>query len=160
SWRATLPTRAVPRTGSRRDSASHPPRPAERHPPPSHPGLARADMPTGHQHPPAVTAPGPPALDIVAGRAEAMGPVDVEQVDRGGDVIEGIVTELADVRHPVSHPRALDVGEEHLRVDGGLVLEALDLLRAPVVAGVGVDGHDLGAGRRRAGDGHHRPAPE
>ena len=62
--------------------------------------------------------------------------------------------------HPVAHAGLLEVAVEHLVVLGGLVLEALDLLRAPVVAGVRVDGDQLDAGVGRRGQDDHRPAPE
>src|SRR5919197_133518 len=80
--------------------------------------------------PPSRTPPPPPAMSSPA----------------AGNVLVGVVRELAHVRDPVAHPGPLEVGEEHLVIERRLVLEALDLLRAPVVAGVGIDGVDLDAG--------------
>ena len=72
----------------------------------------------------------------------------------------GVVAELAHVGDPVAHAGPLEVVEEHLGVDGRLVLEAVDLLRAAVVARVRVDGVDLDALGGGEADRHHRAAAE
>ncbi len=61
----------------------------------------------------------------------------------------GEIAELTDVAHAIRHPGGGEIGVEHLVVTRGLGLEATDLLRAAIVAGMWIDCHDgdaLGCG--------------
>ena len=74
------------------------------------------------------------------------------------DVVVRSIAELAHVTHPVGDPGGGEVGVEHLVIVGGLGLEAADLLRAAVVAGMRIDRDDRDAVRRGAGQ-HDGAAP-
>jgi dolichol-phosphate mannosyltransferase len=112
------------------------------------------------QQAPARRHPGPPAAKVEARRRQAVGAVDVQQVDRSGHVREGVLAETADVGDAIADTRAVEVGEERIVVVRGGRSEARDLLGPPVGAGMGVDGHDLDTGRAAAGDRDRRAAPK
>ena len=101
-----------------------------------------------------------PVADVVAGGTVAMSAVDVQEVDRVGDLVVGGVGEGADVTHPIAHPGGGEVGGERLVVEVGLGFEAGDLLRASVVAGMRIDRNDLDAGIGGGGEHDRRPSAE
>ena len=98
-----------------------------------------------------------PVADVGAGRRIAVGAVDVEHGDGALHLGVGLVAECTHVTHAVPHSGALEVGVEALVVAGGLGGEAVDLLRATVVARVRVDGHHRHSLGCSVGE-HHRAA--
>ena len=54
-----------------------------------------------------------PVADVGAGRAVAVGAVDVQHVDRAVDVAVGGVGERGHVAHPSATPARAQVGVEH-----------------------------------------------
>ena len=104
--------------------------------------------------------PAPPFGDVAPGRCVPVGAVDVEHVDRIVDLGVGGIRERADVTDPTGDPGRREVGVEHRMVVGRLGLEADELLRAAIVAGVRVDGDDLDTIGRRRGEDDRRLAAE
>ena len=72
-----------------------------------------------------------------------MSTIDVEHVDLTIDQSVRQVGELANVTDAITDARCCQIGLEDGVVVGGGGLESVDLLRAPIIAGVRVDRHDL-----------------
>ena len=91
-----------------------------------------------------------PVADVGPRRRVAMGAVDVEHVDRAVDLVERGIGEHAQVGDPIgSRRRPSRLATKAAWSSVGGVRVAADLLRAAVVAGVGVDGEDLAPPRER-----------
>src|SRR5690606_15085596 len=104
------------------------------------------------EHGAPVRHPGAPTGDVVPGGPVGVGAVDVEEVDRAGDVPEGGVAPLPDVADAVGHPGGGEVGEEGLVVGLALFGEAGVLAGPPLVTAVRVDGDDRRTGGRGGGE--------
>ena len=106
------------------------------------------------QQRPAVADPPAPVADVGPGRPVAVGAVDVQHVDRVGDVAVGGGGERARRGGPGRRRRPRrGWPRTTARSSAASSAKPVDLLRAAVVAGVRVDGDDLdavGRGRRPA----------
>ena len=91
------------------------------------------------QHRPARTHAITPGDEVVAGWAESVRAVDVEQVNRSVDRTEGSGGQRAHVLDDVGHAMAREVGVKGLVVVLAALMVGRELLRAAVGAKVGID---------------------
>ena len=106
----------------------------------------------------AVGDPSTPIAQVRPGRRVPVGAVDVQHIDRTRHRFVSRRGERGHVADPVGDAGTGEVPLERFTVVSGLGGVAAELLRAAVIAGVRIDGHDLRTPRRGSCQ-HDRRAP-